>query len=189
MNPDEIAKIISQEVDTRIAGIINTMHLRGVVNAIVDDTHVDLKIEGSENVTAGVRVASSYVPQVGDRVLILNMGLSGANLLVIAPLTYATDWIVPTLAGSWVTYDGTYNIEGYRKDAEGYVHLKGLVKSGTGTIFTLPVGFRPSRRQLLGTISNNAIGRIDVTPTGTVSMSTGVTNWISLDGLTFKAEQ
>ncbi|KKK52619.1 hypothetical protein LCGC14_3103070, partial [marine sediment metagenome] len=53
-------------------------------------------------------------------------------------------WIAPTLLNSWVNYAATYDTTGYMKDGFGFVHLKGLVKSGVaGTIFTLPVGYRP----------------------------------------------
>ena len=51
----------------------------------------------------------------------------------------------PSFENSWVNYSVAWSTAGFRIDAEGWVHLKGLVKSGTNgaTIFTLPEGYRP----------------------------------------------
>lgn len=107
-------------------------------------------------------------------------------------LAYAEDWITPTLVNGWMPYSAAYNTEGYYKDSFGVVHLRGLIKNGTTTpgttLFTLPVGYRPVTRELLGTITNpNAIGRIDVNYTGVVTIELGDIAWLSLDGLTFRA--
>ena len=110
-----------------------------------------------------------------------------------------TGWIevgsggtAPAFQNSWVNYDTTYNSCGFRKDALGYVHLKGLIKSGTigYTIFTLPSGYRPAKRYLLSTSTNpNAYARLDIQVTGNVDPITGSKDYYSLDGITFKAEQ
>lgn len=99
-------------------------------------------------------------------------------------------WIAPTFTNSWVNYDSAiFNPAGYMKDTLGFVHLRGLVKSGTaGTaIFTLPAGYRPYRQELFASLQNNAIGRIDVTTAGVVTHSLGGNPFVQLDGLTFKA--
>jgi len=54
--------------------------------------------------------------------------------------------IAPTLLGSWVNVGAGTNPAGYWKDAYGVVHLQGFVQSGTGVIFTLPVGYRPATK-------------------------------------------
>ena len=100
-------------------------------------------------------------------------------------------WIAPTFVNNWVNYGGGYNTAGYRKDAMGYVHLRGLIKSGTAAqnAFVLPAGYRPEMRELLSVQSNDTEGRIDVLTTGDVLMQ-GISNiWVCLDGLTFKAYQ
>lgn len=51
-------------------------------------------------------------------------------------------WINMTLAGAWATSGGI--TPAYRK-LNGVVYLRGRVASGTGTIATLPVGFRPGQ--------------------------------------------
>lgn len=97
-------------------------------------------------------------------------------------------WITPTFSGNWVNYSTDYNPAGYFKDSLGIVHLRGLVKSGTNTIFTLPVGYRPAYRELHAVQTNeNTIGRIDILTTGEIQMMTGSSVWISLDGITFRA--
>jgi len=102
-----------------------------------------------------------------------------------------SDWVNFTYTGTWVDYGGGYNPGSYRKDALGYVHLRGLVKSGTdGTsITTLPTGYRPEYRHLFVVESNDLAGRLDVLTDGTVIPQAATTNpaWVSLDGITFKA--
>jgi hypothetical protein len=104
----------------------------------------------------------------------------------------ADTWIIPSYQNSWVRYDGTWSQEGYLKDRANIVHLRGLIKSGTigSSAFTLPVGYRPASQLLIGTISNNAIGRVAVYTNGQVIPQTPSTNaWVALDGITFVADQ
>ena len=99
-------------------------------------------------------------------------------------------WIVPAFMNSWTNYDTTYNPAGYFKDSLGIVHLRGLVKNGTNntTIFTLPVGYRPSNRELQAVQTNlNTIGRVDILADGQVTVVSGSNGWVSLDGITFRA--
>ena len=101
-------------------------------------------------------------------------------------------WIVPAFMNSWTNYDTTYNPAGYFKDSLGIVHLRGLVKNGTNntTIFTLPVGYRPSNRELQAVQTNldtNTIGRVDILADGQVTVVSGSNVWVSLDGITFRA--
>ena len=110
--------------------------------------------------------------------------------------------------------DGQHNLAGFYKDQSGTVHLKGLVKvaDGTGgqcdaldddpqipdanlTIFRLPDGYLPARRNVHVAISNEQLGRVDVDPDGTVSAGVVTPNtvanaksWLSLDGITFRVE-
>jgi len=99
------------------------------------------------------------------------------------------EWNVPTFANGWVNYGGSFNPAGYRRDSEGWVHLRGLVKSGTvgQTIYTLPEGYRPAYRELFMALSNGSVGRIDVTAAGAVICDVGNNAWISMDGMTFMA--
>lgn len=100
-----------------------------------------------------------------------------------------TSWIVPTLLNSWVSYGAPYEVEGYRKDGQGFVHLRGLIKNGTATagtaLFNLPAGYRPANTALFDTQSNGALGRVDVANNGNVTIQAGTNAWISLNGITF----
>jgi hypothetical protein len=101
-------------------------------------------------------------------------------------------WTAPTFQNSWVNYaGGVYSPAGYRKDGAGFVHLRGLVSTGTVgsgvAIFTLPVGYRPAYQSLFVTISNSLIARVDVQADGKVCLTSGSATWASLEGITFFA--
>jgi hypothetical protein len=104
-----------------------------------------------------------------------------------------TKWYTPTLLNGWVNYSSTYAPARYRK-INGMVEIQGLIKDGTATsgtdLFTLPVGFRPQYQHIFTTMSNSAIARVDVKTDGTIDiLNGGSSNWISLSGIMFKAEQ
>jgi hypothetical protein len=44
----------------------------------------------------------------------------------------------------------------FYKDPLDVVHLKGVVKAGTGTVFTLPVGYRPTTGGCWGGLRNGS---------------------------------
>ncbi len=99
------------------------------------------------------------------------------------------------MSNSWVAIDATRQPR-YWKDGLGVVHLSGLVKNGTSittTIFTLPEGYRPDFTDSSGSTaifavsSDSGYGEIRIYYTGNVNGRVGSTNWISLDGITFKA--
>jgi hypothetical protein len=103
------------------------------------------------------------------------------------------DWISPTMLNSWVNYDDgiQYSVCQYMKDEMGFVHFRGLIKSGTvgsaTPVFVLPVGYRPDKRLGIVTISNNTVGQIDVFADGKVSAIVGSNVWITLVGIMFRA--
>lgn len=105
-----------------------------------------------------------------------------------------TPWFSPVLTNGWIPFDaegsGYFN-PAYMKDALGFVHLRGIVKSGTiGTsIFTLPLGFRPAAlfHQICDTAGLNVKGVVEIGFDGNVMATTGVSNYMCLDSLTFEA--
>lgn len=134
------------------------------------------------NVGQRVRVSG----EVGDRYI---------SELVTAPTT--TD---ATLSGAWVNVGGFASNAGYLRDQTGTVYLRGRVSGGaiTGspTIFTLPVGYRPAGVLLLPVrTGNGATSTLQVNFTGDVAeLSTGIssgrtvnTQEVSLDGISFRA--
>jgi hypothetical protein len=113
-----------------------------------------------------------------------------------------TSWQTPTFQNSFTSYSSPYACA-YRKMPDGTVVVRGLVTvpAASGTIFTLPVGYRPANTihgQYLFTCQTSfGIWRVDVlstgavTPMGLVSGSTGAwstSGWMSLDGIRFLAE-
>lgn len=106
--------------------------------------------------------------------------LSLANLHVCL---WVDGWQYPTFTNSWVNYDTTYTLASYIKDPLSWIHIRGLVKSGTSgtSVFTLPSGYRPSRALRVPSIANAAYGYIDIGTDGTV-VATGNNAWFSLTG-------
>lgn len=101
-------------------------------------------------------------------------------------------WQVPTLLNSWVNYGNPFSPAGYFKDSLGMVHVRGMVKNGAAgsTIFTLPVGYRPSYTvSATNTGGGGAFGVFYVDNGGNVSWVTGGTNAaVCLDSIYFRAE-
>lgn len=98
-------------------------------------------------------------------------------------------WTAPLLTNSWAIFSADHAQPGYTKTPDGIVILRGLVKSGTGVIFTLPPGYRPDTSRLLAVASNGALGRVDILPNGGVQINTGSNVWFSLDQISFPAYQ
>jgi hypothetical protein len=111
----------------------------------------------------------------------------------------------------WKNFDTIHSTAAFFKDPWGVVHVKGLVDAedagggscdlnpwtGDNTIFVLPQGYRPARRAVFVSEggSATAIQRINVDPDGSVNVealsdtATKAREWISLEAITFPAEQ
>jgi hypothetical protein len=94
----------------------------------------------------------------------------------------------PAYQNSWVNFGGIYAPAGFRIDYLGVVHLRGMIKNGTlnTPAFTLPAGYRPEFRVLVGVDSNGAHGRVEITPSGDVIPVSGSNLWFQLDDLFFR---
>jgi len=88
-----------------------------------------------------------------------------------------------TLAGTWVNVAGKA-VTAYRKEGR-QVRIKGYVSSGTGTIFTLPVGYRPVVDLSFGTDANGAHALVDVSTSGAVSLIAGSNLNLTLSSVAF----
>jgi phage minor structural protein len=111
-------------------------------------------------------------------------GLIRSNAVFEQPLP-----INPTLQNGWGFYGAPYDGARYRKDINGFIHLSGLVKSGTvgayTPIFTLPTGYRPSKRMMFPVITSSGVGRLDIDPDGTVCLASGGNGFVSFNGVNF----
>jgi hypothetical protein len=117
----------------------------------------------------------------------------GAVPLVWTPLALTAPWT------PWDAGEGTWNLPGYCKDGLGFVHLRGLIGSGTGAVgnvvATLPAGFRPTRYHYFATpCGTGNVGLWYVQPNGGLSLQgmvpTGpaLNSYYSWAGITFPAE-
>lgn len=166
---------------------------QGVVTAVAagPPPSCSVRIGGpAGTVVAGVRIASHLgQPIVGDTVWVLITPDGDPTVVWVVD---ALGWTAPALLNSWVDYGGSFATAGYRKVA-GVVYLKGLVKLGTipSTVFTLPAGFRPAGQRIFTTLANAVVARVDVDTFGNVVVDTaaGGNAWLSLDPITFPAEQ
>lgn len=97
-------------------------------------------------------------------------------------------WIAATLP-LWTNFGAPYHPAGYLKDNDGFVHLRGRVTNVAGsTIFTLPVGFRPSATGRYAVDCNGAYGVVEVTSAGAVNWVVGAAAPVTLDGITFDTQ-
>lgn len=94
-------------------------------------------------------------------------------------------------SNSWVDYDSDRPAR-FCKDALGWVHLEGIIKSGTvpAAAFTLPVGYRPghvgSNAHFI-VDANNAAGFVQVNVDGVVNVGAGSNVYVSLAQIHFRA--
>lgn len=147
---------------------------------------VDVAGEYQGNVEMVIRELAKRQADIGEAVSVIQT-------------TYARKgqgpWIAPTLLNGWVNYLQSRPTVGYMKDEFGFVHLKGMIKSGTvpSTAFILPKGYRPLDQIMFVVVSADAttqvIGTFEISADGIAAVTSGKNNWLSLEGLTFRAEQ
>lgn len=89
-------------------------------------------------------------------------------------------WTVPSLTNLWVAYGAGFLGPAFCKDPTGFVHLRGMVKSGTSNtaIFTLPVGYRPSATIIFRGYGESPLGtpvsaNVTITSAGDVTTDVG----------------
>ena len=98
-------------------------------------------------------------------------------------------WITPTLINGWVAFGGAEDGPTYYKDDFGNVKLRGVVKSGTLSMFKLPIGYRPAKNKYFAVISNNVPGFVLIDPSGGVIPLAGTSNvFVALDSISFKVD-
>lgn len=116
----------------------------------------------------------------------------------IAEFLIDDPWVVigganaPAFVNGWSNYGSTYETAAFYRDTKGVIHLRGVIKGGTGGVpaFVLPGVLIPPRRLIFGVIADSAMGRVDVwslqegTPGGVVP--SGAYGFVSLEGLSFR---
>lgn len=118
------------------------------------------------------------------------------SLSITGKVTYASNATIYNVGTSgqvgftngWAQGGAPYFGAGYLKTEDGWVRLRGAVKSGTvgQSAFPLPPGFRPASTSRHVSVQNAAFGILDVTSAGLVIPQTSNV-LVSLDGIQFKA--
>lgn len=102
-------------------------------------------------------------------------------------------WIMPTLLNGVTNYASGIAPVRYYKNEFNTVCLDGTSSSvpSETIIFTLPVGYRPSKRLLVPTVVGTGFGWIKIDSDGSVKLGNGSasTVYISYGGITFRAEK
>jgi hypothetical protein len=136
---------------------------------------------GSLALPIGLRVAMQ-VAQAGGSTSTIASGTIAGNLTLTNPKGFGDPtWTAPTLVNSWAN-TGDYETAGFRKDGMGFVHLKGMLGSGTAAaIFTLPVGYRPAATAVFAINAYSAFAELTITSAGVVSLTAGTRSYVSLE--------
>lgn len=99
--------------------------------------------------------------------------------------------IVPTLLNSWSSFDASRTAK-YYKETTGEVHISGTVQFGTENtvIFVLAAGYRPTGvRYFVVTTNSTTVGFVQIAINGEVKcVKFAAGTWLSLDGISFRAE-
>lgn len=143
--------------------------------------------------TSGKTSTTASLPTGGIKLAELTV-LAGATSITSANITdkrkflWTEAWQTPTLLNGWASYFSTFNV-GYRKNVFDRVEIVGSVKSGTvnATLFTLPVGYRPTHTSFFITnVNSNNPAYVVITYDGVVTiMNVSDTTRVSLDGISF----
>lgn len=149
---------------------------------------------GTVTTTDGIvarRLDSYELPAVGDLIRIDQSG-SGSWLAIGRTVPAAGDgWQTPSFTAPWTNYGSTgYRLPRFRRDGqwvviEGLAATGGTSVSGTSTVFTLPVGYRPDDGYAFPSITSTGASRqLNVFSTGLVqftSLPAGAVSYISLN--------
>ena len=98
------------------------------------------------------------------------------------------DWVEPSLSGAWETDTiGAPVAVAYKKDMFGNLWLRGQAINGSGVIFTLPVGYKPTKTSYQVTVypADASITTVSVNANGEVSVLGSFTK-TNLDGIIVK---
>lgn len=150
--------------------LINANGLRKIINhdSAVTLVNPNIVIPPVEDPATGFIIHRDKV--IGG---IVDVGLSAA-------------WVNATLESGWGNQFGSpYAPAGYSIDATGRVSLRGTVSGGSGVIFTLPVGYRPTVSMFFPTNANGAAGKILVDTSGNVTLFSGTATEVDLATVQF----
>ncbi|MFN2494682.1 MAG: hypothetical protein ABR608_02065 [Pseudonocardiaceae bacterium] len=149
-----------------------------------------LPVRGNADLPASA-VASMFIYRLDTRELQVRQ--DGAWVTYRPPRGGVDTWHAVTFLNGWVNYGGSFPTAAYTITEDGWVRLRGLVKSGdiTKAICTLPPRYRPVFQHIFSVkIVGKEPARLDVTTAGNlIGGGTGdgqiSARWTSLDGVSF----
>jgi hypothetical protein len=93
---------------------------------------------------------------------------------VDAVLVVPAQWLSASLQNSWVNYGAGNATMQYMKGADEIVHVRGVIKDGTGLagtlLFTLPEGYRPPLKEVHMGNFEGSMQPVDVEADGEVRL-------------------
>lgn len=174
-------------VDLSLGGGIEAVN-RGVSTIFSNTSNNDLAIYTA---TSNQRIHLGCGTGGNSAMTITGSNVNVSGTLAVTAMT-PLNWILVTnFQNNWTNFGIGNMSAAYSIDEKGIVRLRGLVKNGgNNTIFTLPVGMRPTTEMIFCCISNNGANAylpsdVRVTPAGSVQMNYGYGFWLSLDGINF----
>jgi hypothetical protein len=188
---------------TRIADFGGGIRHSGVAFTIANKGYVGFGVRFAVNIGATYNDLWTYggsaeVTQQGNSFNQANqlVKLDAFGNLAISGMVVSEPFINATLSNGWSNYGLGFATAAYYKDKQGIVHLKGLVKNGTGTIFTLPEGYRTLFSLRFNVLNSDAYGQINIigfngglTGIGEVNVVAGGNAFVSLNGISFRADR
>lgn len=139
MNATQIAELIRREIDKQFNKISEKTFYRGVITA-AHGVKANVALEGSSASLPNILCLSGYGPTVGDKVLVLSIGNTGTNFVVVGKIDEnANSPYFPVGAGiplfGTVIPDGWLIADGASINVKTYLNLFGVYGStyGVGT--------------------------------------------------------
>ena len=212
-NFTDITSVVNGSIDgTNIsAGSTISAASLSVTGSVTATTSLISDTIAEKTAATGVTIDGTLIKDGGATLAtpVINTSISGTAIATGAEVTTGTDNTkivtpkaigdaglkigafteVTSFANSWVNYGSIYATAGYRKDAFGFVHIKGFIKSGTsGTAaFTLPSGYRPALVEYFPAYTAGVYAYVNILQDGTV-VPVGTNTSFSISGITFYAE-
>lgn len=165
----------------------NGSKINGVRNLLVRGRFNSLDVGGYYNELQQTGILSQSSVAAGNILEKCHDG-AGGEILDQHPLPIIQE---PVLLGTWAAQLGQgQRAPGFHKDQSGVVRLLGAVRDGTDTIFKLPVGYRPRGviRLRYDQLDSGKTGQLAVFPDGQVRHLSGKVDTVTLDNLSFLAE-
>ncbi|MCP1355472.1 hypothetical protein [Aneurinibacillus migulanus] len=204
--------ILVREIHAALLEIETTAILNTESNVITDVLIGDRTVDPTQAPTGNVGTLTQQLSWIANRLKAITgktnwydnpaITLESINTTISnLTNTYAKKvqeaWIKPTLLSGWTNFESDFAKTAYMKDELGFVHVKGLIKSGlTNTpVFIFPSGYRPIERNVFIAMNGESSGgvrqcRIDIFPDGSVLILNITENvFVNLNGIIFRAEQ